>query len=99
MVGTPKVAEHLLVCQEAWGGGAAWRVKALLHRARMLKRLRCRSDGEQRPAGRGVDARRGQVSSGFKREAIPTKNHDAQSFIRWIHVLILGACPGFRCTW
>ena len=31
------------------------------------------------------------VSSGFKREAIPIKNHDAQSFIHWIHVLILGA--------
>ena len=29
------------------------------------------------------------VSSGFKREAIPIKNHDAQSLIRWIHVLIL----------
>ena len=31
------------------------------------------------------------VSSGFKREAIPIKNHDAQSLICWIHVLVLGA--------
>ena len=30
------------------------------------------------------------VSSGFKREAIPIKNHDVQSLIRWIHV----PCPG-----
>ena len=29
------------------------------------------------------------VSSGFKREAIPIKNHDVQSLIRWIHV----PCP------
>ena len=29
----------------------------------------------------------------IKREAIPIKNHDAQSLIRWIHVLILGAIP------
>ena len=36
------------------------------------------------------------VSSGFKREAIAIKNHDAQSLIRWSHVLFLGApqvCP------
>ena len=32
------------------------------------------------------------VSSGIKRDAIPIiKNHDAQSLIRWIHVLILEA--------
>ena len=31
------------------------------------------------------------VSSDFKRETIPIKNHDAQSLIRWIHVLILEA--------
>ena len=31
-----------------------------------------------------------KVSSGFKREAIPIKNHDVQSLIRWIHV----PCPG-----
>ena len=38
----------------------------------------------------------GAVSSGFKREAIPFKNHDAQSLIRWIHV----PHPGdLRCTW
>ena len=30
------------------------------------------------------------VSSGFKREAMPIKNHDVQSLIRWIHV----PCPG-----
>ena len=30
------------------------------------------------------------VSSGFKRDAMPIKNHDVQSLIRWIHV----PCPG-----
>ena len=44
------------------------------------------------------------VSSGFKRETIPIKNQDAQSLIRWIHVLILGAsgartrAPNSCCT-
>ena len=31
------------------------------------------------------------TSSGFKRKAIPIKNHDAQSLIRWSHVPFLGA--------
>ena len=37
--------------------------------------------------GRG----RRRRSSGFKREAIPIKNHDAQSLICWSHVLTLEA--------
>ena len=50
------------------------------------------ADGAVNCAGNLMDGMHA-VSSGFKRESIPIKNHDAQSFICWIHVLILWGLP------
>ena len=80
-------------CMSGVGWGAAWRAKALLHEARMLKRLTYRSDGEQQRAGREVGARKGQAGGGQVRRVLRAVRLGSGNMYR------VGRCRGFESSW